>query len=715
MSEPKRTGLLKLLRESQGCQFVIPVYQRNYTWKATEQVNQFLCDIERVLKGEYKNHFLGIIIYLEKSIDFSAREFSVIDGQQRLTTTFLMIYAIKQLLEKKGDTDNVKQLEGQFLTNPYSSTKLKYKLKPLVSDDDVYRCIVEKRIEEIDNTDSKVYKNYIFIKNKIEQWDEQGYDANQILLAMDKLYLVCVPISDEDNAQKIFESINATGVTLTAADLIRNYLLMNLTSDMQDDYYVRYWKKIEDYVSNESKELELFFRMYLSIKLFSLVSRNSVYREFMTYVEANHLSTKVLLEELLDYAKLYHFLLKESLDGKNENLKVALRDFRKIDSDLPVGIIMELCKLQNDGLITEEMLGEAILSINAYLIRRSICDMNSQNISKLFPTILKKILERCNGEYSSLVQVLNQEMVGNTAQTSGSYMPNNKQIHEALHYANVYKRPALRIILDRMELDKNPAPVDLTNLSIEHLMPQTPTDAWLQDLDIDYEKYLENVHRLGNLTLASKKDNSKMSNDVWGYKNEVLKNTAHLILNAELFEIKKWNIEQIELRTKRMIEKICELYPYPDVKIVEERDIVDDAAAYSYALERIGAISKLTRVGNAYRSENDVGYVFCSSKMYRQGEKQKYWFGYREKRLEQITDCSKREIVLICRHKEILLVKFPVEFLESHKNDFIKSIDDDGNVRHYHINIFNYQNGKVSMLLSNPTTREIDVSEYVIN
>lgn len=149
MSEPKRTGLLQLLRESSGCQFVIPVYQRNYTWSADKEVKQYLDDLESVLKGDYSNHFMGIIIYLEKTIDFSSREFSIIDGQQRLTTTFLIIYAVKQLLEHNDDKEKVAQSEGQYLTNPYHADKIKYKLKPLVSDDDVYQCIVENRMQDI--------------------------------------------------------------------------------------------------------------------------------------------------------------------------------------------------------------------------------------------------------------------------------------------------------------------------------------------------------------------------------------------------------------------------------------------------------------------------------------------------------------------------------------------------------------------------------------
>ena len=154
MSEPRRVGLMQLLMSSTGCQFVIPVYQRNYTWSAEREVKQYLNDLSRVLNGDFKNHFMGILIYLEKSIDFSTRELSVIDGQQRLTTTFLTIYAIREMFKNNGELDRVQQLDGQYLTNPYHKDKIKYKLMPLVADDDVYRCIVEDRLADNENQQS---------------------------------------------------------------------------------------------------------------------------------------------------------------------------------------------------------------------------------------------------------------------------------------------------------------------------------------------------------------------------------------------------------------------------------------------------------------------------------------------------------------------------------------------------------------------------------
>ena len=720
MSEPKRTGLLQLLGNSLGCQFVIPVYQRNYTWAAEREVKQYFDDLQSVLKGDYKNHFMGIIIYLEKAIDFSSREFSIIDGQQRLTTTFLIIYAIKQLLVNCNDTEKVKQLEGQYLTNPYHNDKIKYKLKPVVADDDVYRGIVEDRMDEITDKESNVLKNYQYISNRLNELLLQGYDANAILMALDKLYVVCVPISEEDNAQKIYESINATGVKLTSADLIRNYLLMDLQSDVQEKYYADYWKKLEDNVSTDSKTLELFFRMYLAIKTYNLVPKNNVYREFVKWIEEHDTDIKDLFEDLLEYAKIFNLLMNIDVNKIDKKLKDAIGDFRKVNSDIPMAIVMEFYQIHRKGLISTDVFVSLICAINTYMIRRSLCDMNSQNISKLFPTVLKKVLEKCNGDYTDVLKYLNQEMVGNMASTSGSYMPTDKQMMELLLNANVYKRPALRIVLDRLELYNNPAPVNLSNLSIEHLMPQTPTEEWLEELDTDMETYLENLHRLGNLTLAAKKDNSKMSNLMWGYKNEVLKETAHLKLNLELMKIDKWDMAKIDIRTKELIEKICTIYPYPDVSVTQRIDdsIVDEMTALDMCVEVAISERPITciRKRRTFKTEdNKKGYTVVSSKMYPQGDKEKYWFGYRDKRFEDIEDCDEQYMILGCRNKTLSVVRFPREFIEQNLGMLNTSVNSEtGEISHYHIVIFKNPDGKMTMLLSKPALREIDISDYVV-
>lgn len=717
MSEPRRVGLMQLLMSSTGCQFVIPVYQRNYTWSAEREVKQYLNDLSRVLNGDYKNHFMGILIYLEKSIDFSTRELSVIDGQQRLTTTFLTIYAIREMFKNNGELDRVQQLDGQYLTNPYHKDKIKYKLKPLVADDDVYRCIVEDRLAENENQQSLIYKNYIYIRSYLDGLVANGYTANDILLALDKLYVVCVPISEEDNAQKIFESINATGVKLTAADLIRNFLLMNLDSDTQDKFYAQYWRKIEENISMDSKNLEMFFRMYLAIKTYTLVPKNGVYRSFVDWVESKNISTDVLFKELLDYAKIYHSINSIPVTSLDKALRVAITDFRKIKSDLPISIIIEFYRLYNVGSIKADVLGQLIQSINAYLIRRNICDMDSQNISKLFPTILRRVTEKCDGDYSNIVAVLNQEMVGNNAGTSGSYMPTDTQMHDALFNANVYGRPTLRIILDRLELSENPAPVDLSALSIEHLMPQTPTEEWLEELDVDEETYMANLHRLGNLTLAAKPDNSKMSNQLWDYKNEILKSTAHLKMNMELLSIPKWTIECIDDRTKALIERICEVFPYPevDVSTAAATGVVDERTGLKVTVAHMFSSATEVYKNRAYTTEDATkGYVLLSSKMYPEGDKEKYWFAYRSSRFDLIDQCQEQHCVFICRNKTTLIVDLPRTFIDEIRDGCNTTLADDGTIKHYHLNIYKHTDGKVTLLLSKPYLKRIDISHYVV-
>lgn len=562
---PMRIGLLDFFRNSSGCQFVIPVYQRNYTWTAGKEVKQYLDDMRSVLNGEYDNHFLGIMIYLDTAIDYSAREFSVIDGQQRLTTTFLTLYAIKELFGQQGLEDQIKNLEGQYLTNPFSTAKMKYKLKPLVSDDEVYKCIVENEVDKIEDVHSNVYKNYIYIMEYLKELLVSGTTLNDVLMAMNKLYVVCVPIAESDNAQKIFESINATGVKLTASDLIRNFILMDLPSDVQEDYYEKYWKVIEEYISNDSRKLELFFRMFLAAKNLSLPNKNVVYRLFVKWFKESGRSTKEVLEEIVVYAEAYYSIYRKDLNQVDNGLRKALKEYRRILSDMPAPALMEFYLLCKSGQITEADFSNIITIINTYLIRRSLCNFDTSGITRLFPTFLKDVITDCDGDYANIVEIVKKDLIVKNAGNAMS-MPDNAQMKELVHNANMYNlRSTLRIVFDRMEHENNPAPVDLGALNVEHLMPQTPTREWLEMLNVDLETYQKNVHRLGNLTLAAKSDNSAMGNKGWSYKNEVLKSTSHLKMNEALLLIDKWTVEEIDKRTNELIEKIIRLYPYPEV------------------------------------------------------------------------------------------------------------------------------------------------------
>lgn len=564
---PRRTGLLELLRNSVGSQFVIPVYQRNYTWTANKEVKQYIDDLCAVLENKYDKHFLGIMIYLDTPLDSFSREFSVIDGQQRLTTTFLMLYAIRDLLNETKDPDNINlasQLENQYLNNQFVQDKLKFKLKPLVNDDDVYQQIINKDLNNIKNTDSNIYKNYIYAKDRINDLNKNGFSFNQILMAMDNLYLVCVPLSSNDNAQKIFESINSTGAKLTASDLIRNYILMTIPSDDQEIYYKNYWNEIEKSLNNNAKKLEGFFRIYLAIKYKRLCNINSVYSTFKEYYEEMQkigLSPKDILSDIKDYAKGYNDLYYLDITKFKNPIKNELIDYRKIDSEMPAPLILEFYKMNQNLLISDDIFANLMKIINSYLIRRALCSLDTSSITRIFPTILNDTLSSCKPDYSNIDIALRKHLI-NANKGKSSYVPDDKELREHLWTDNMYiLRSQLRIVLEKIENLNNSAPVDLKELSVEHLMPQDGKK-WLTKLNLTEDEYLMQRNRLGNLTLISKKDNSKAQNNIWEYKVELFSSTSHLKLNEDILKLPDWTTKEIDDRTTNLTNKIISLFPY---------------------------------------------------------------------------------------------------------------------------------------------------------
>lgn len=569
---PIKVGLLELLYGSQGTQFVIPAYQRNYTWVANKEVKQLLDDIKVVLSGERSKHFIGIMIYLETSLSPFQRERSVIDGQQRLTTIFLTLYAIKELMLERGMNTEAEKLENMYLVNPFNETN-KFKLKPLVSDDAVYQQIVSRDFDCIQEKKANVYLNFFYIKNSLQEL-LGTYTINNILEAMNKLYIVCVPIGKDDYPQKIFESINATGAKLTASDLIRNFILMPIQSELQDKYYDKYWKRLEQLIDSDSKKLEAFFRFFIMAKRMSLINKSAVYRAFTEWYEDNivNYGEDGVFKEIVNYASYYNAIYKAPVASLDSALQKAVEEFRFILSDMPAPLLIELYaihkKVDANGYpcISAKQLAEIITILNSYLMRRSLCGMDTSDITRYFPTLLKETLADCNGDYTDIVEIFKKNLV-NRNKGNSQEMPDNNRLRDRIQNANMYNlRTWLSIFFRKLESENNPAPVDFSKLSIEHLIPQTGTQDWYNALNTDKETYDENIHRLGNLTLAARSDNSKMSNKVWEYKNKVLASTNHLKINHEILQKKHWTLTEIEDRTKQLIAEIARLYPYYEAK-----------------------------------------------------------------------------------------------------------------------------------------------------
>lgn len=287
--------------------FRIPVYQRNYDWSETN-CNRLLDDIYGIIQSGDK-HFLGTIVFMAaKSGGFALQEYIIIDGQQRLTTLMLILKALSVVAENAGD-DCYHEIEEQYLHNKYCDEEFKVKLKPIKTDNNQFLLLLEGKIDEMDD-DTHIYQNFMLCKERFERWTEKGINPSQILDSLTKLEIVEIVLTKgEDDPQVIFESINSTGLELSNADLIRNYLLMN--ADDQEKLYENYWLYIEKTLRNKMdySNLDAFFMQYIVYKTSKPINSRQLYNGFVKLFRGSGYSQESILKELRYYAEIFGALV----------------------------------------------------------------------------------------------------------------------------------------------------------------------------------------------------------------------------------------------------------------------------------------------------------------------------------------------------------------------------------------------------------------------
>lgn len=524
-----------------------------------KHVQKLLSDIKDLLDGKTNSHFIGSVVYIITSEVFNQREWSIVDGQQRLTTIFLLLYAIRDILNDRGETGLAKALSTQYLENVNAQGAYKLRLKPLVSTDEAFQKIVESDFEDIDKT-SLIYTNYSYIKQTIIEWLKDN-DINNIVSAINKLYIVYIQLDKDDNPQQIFESINSTGETLKASDLIRNFILMNKVDKTQTLYYNNYWTKIEKNLENDSTKMEEFFRFFISIKKFDLISKSELYEQFVQYwsacIASGEVTEENILFDILSYSKYYAQLyLSLSIDGAERELNIL----KKIKSNMPAPLLMEFVRLYSDGSIDIKQLNECIKLVNTYLIRRHMCELDTSSITRLFPAVLKSVMNACCGKYANIVDVLKFYLVNQT-RNKGSYMPLDNEISDNLSKKNAYVLSHTRTFFDIVEMSA-PIEIDYKNLTVEHIMPQTPTEYWQKVCGVKDEEYAHLVNLIGNLTLADKGTNSRISNSDFATKKKELEKVGKINLSKDILASEIWDKRAILARNERLTALFIELFPY---------------------------------------------------------------------------------------------------------------------------------------------------------
>ncbi len=571
LKQPVRTSVSDFIKTTMGSQFVIPVYQRTYTWNPQKETARFMNDLEDLIENRTANHFLGIIIYLDSKISAMFRQLQIVDGQQRLTTTFIFLLALKRVAEERKDKFTAGMIDDYFLYNRHASKEGSLRLKPAVSTDDVYARLVYGSDRDLNRKEkeSGVYRNYDYIIRRIREMAKR-HKLLDILDSLTRLDILEFPLSETDNAQQIFESINSTGAPLTSADLIRNYVLMNHTDEVQERLYEMYWQPLEEYYP-ESRRLEEFFRFYLAVKTYELLNRRDVYEGFKSYWNSRPEDTETKLREINRYCRYYHDIYEGTCE--NEEVEKALVDFRRSDSVMPAPFLMEMMHLFDEKKINEKTMVAEIRLIDSYLMRRALCGNDSSALSRYFPTLLRTVLNSYGKNRKQDILSLTKVNLLTYNRGKSLAMPTDEQLRTQMRELNAYSLMCIRPVLERIEMYGASAAVDTSDLNIEHIMPQNPNKWWVKNSGTkDEDEYSFYANLIGNLTLCARYDNSRMGNEDFSFKKSILSKTLHIRMNTEILKKKKWTKEDILKRCDELTEQIIRIYPYNGANAMHEKE-----------------------------------------------------------------------------------------------------------------------------------------------
>lgn len=561
MESNPRKLLDEFIPEAMGKQFVIPVYQRKYTWTVKKQLEQLIKDLVVLIKDEtlQKQHFLGTVVYLENIINYKT-ERSIVDGQQRVVTMFLIAHAMKSLAENEIRQREIDETYLQNFGEPVG-TRYRQRLFPSVADGNDYLVISEGRYDEInEKSESNIVRNFLFLQSELRKMvNEYGYD--KVLYALKRFSIVYIKLDDRDNAQQIFESINSTGERLTASDLIRNFIMMNKSNEEQTNLYSRYWRRLEEVFDN-SKGMEDFFRYYLASITGEYSAKHILYQAFKDYWhKAKRTSTDAeLLEKLVRYSGYFANLYINQANGQYENV---ISDFQNMDSMMPAPFVLGLSEwYYNEGKITEQQFYEVIKILNVYQLRRYFNGDDTSRVSKAFPIYLKNVKKYAQlTGFENIVDIVKYVLITRN-QSNNMALPTDKAIKSNMLNTNAYVMRLTRWLLNKIENNSNPAKLDMNGLSIEHIMPQTITPYWESKACVKGEEYTELVNTIGNLTLVTKPDNSAAGNKNFEVKKKIFEDTLHICMNKNLYKLNEWTVEDITKRSENLIDEFIKLYPY---------------------------------------------------------------------------------------------------------------------------------------------------------
>ena len=565
--EAKKIRILDFIGKGKKT-FNIPVYQRNYDWQE-ENCKKLFTDIENIIKhNEEIEHFLGTVVYVLTKIERDYEEYVLIDGQQRITSISLLL---KALHEKIISEDTKESIWEQYLINKKSPDNIRIRLKPIESDSVSYKQLIDNND---DSSNSNVCRNYKIFKELLEN---SHYSAEQIYSALYKIELVTIKLEKDkksENPQLIFESLNSTGLSLTQADLIRNYLLMNSEYEKQTVLYKNFWLKIEIELTN--KKISDFIRDFLTMKTGKIANKNKVYDDFKEYMRIQkELNEEAVLEELVTYSKYYNWFL--NANSNNEKLNEKLKHFKYLKNTTVYPLLLSIFedtyyykKLDEDKLL------KIIDLLISYIFRRTICGYKTSSINKVFASIPKKILENQNEK--DIYFKIEKNLMERRLET---IFPRDEEFKlNFIKYNFEKNKELLRYTLKELEQKvSNNVINDTSNLNIEYIMPENLNSEWKLELG---EKKFENTHleylgTIGNSSLIEN-DLLRYNKNFKTKKEFYQKSNIEITRNINNYQV--WTDNEIKNRAEQLYEKSKEIWSIPSGYKIQKLNNIEYGKEY---------------------------------------------------------------------------------------------------------------------------------------
>lgn len=557
-SEAKMLDFLK-----KSPQFVIPIYQRTYSWTERECL-QLWEDILRTGRNdEVSSHFVGSIVYVEKGLYqvSSQSPLLVIDGQQRLTTIVLLIEALAIALNDDEPLDgfSAKKLRNYYLLNPLENGDLRYKLLLSQTDKASLKALLDQQPKPMEYS-LRIEANF----QLFQEW-LSGMKNDLIPLCKGLAKLVVVDISlnrDQDNPQLIFESLNSTGRELGQADLIRNFILMGLEPQLQANLYEHYWRPMELDFGQEAytKHFDSFMRHYLTVKTGMIPKLREVYEAFKQYTRTPKAGgVEVLVKGIRTFAA--HYCAMALGKEQDPDLKLAFHDIRELKVDVAFPLLLEMYHDYATDVMSKEDLLKAVRLVEAYVFRRAVCGIPTNSMNKTFATFRRGLKK---DRYFESIQAHFLLL------PSYRRFPKDEEFKRELKRRDLYNFRSRSYWLRRLENHgrKERVPVDL--YTIEHILPQNSNLSvkWKKALGPEWQQVQESwLHTLGNLTLTGY--NAEYSDKAFVDKRDMKGGFAQspLLLNQGLGALSDWNEEAICERAQKLADKAVEVWRLPELEV----------------------------------------------------------------------------------------------------------------------------------------------------